>query len=93
LAKLAKKFVELSALKGKIREEGFSYRKLASIVGIAPTTLCQKINGYSCFNGEEMILLIEELDIPVESLAIYFFPSLFKKTVVCDICKRKFHRQ
>ena len=48
-------------LKGKIREQGFTYQKLAKKIGIGLTSMNYKINGKYLFNHEEMIKLKEAL--------------------------------
>ena len=68
----------LMALKGKIREEGQSIRKLAPIVGIAPNTLCLKINNKYDFSGSEMSRLCKALNIRAKDIPKYFFPDVLR---------------
>ncbi|PEW63845.1 hypothetical protein CN448_27990 [Bacillus cereus] len=68
-----RKYPELKALKGKIREENSSYRKLAEALEISTTTLNDKINGYSVFDTEEVNKIVNELKIePNEVIRIFF---------------------
>lgn len=68
-----RKYPELKALKGKIREKNSSYRKLAEALDISPTTLNDKINGYSVFDTEEVNKIVNELKIePNEVIRIFF---------------------
>lgn len=73
-----KKTVPLMALKGKIREEGTSIRKLAPVVGIAPATLCLKINSHYDFTCGEISKICERLDIKANDIPKYFFPSMLR---------------
>lgn len=67
-------YVELSALKGRIRELKSSYRRLSGETGISIDALNNKINGYSIFNAEEMDKVSDVLDIPIHEVTKYFFP-------------------
>ena len=73
-----KKYPELNALKGRLREYKISYRKLAKIIGIAINTLSDKINGFYPFNSNEIEIILETLDIKPEEIAKYFFPKYLK---------------
>ena len=60
-------------LKGKIREQGFTYQKLAKKIGIGLTSMNYKINGKHLFNHEEMIKLKEALRLTDnETIDIFF---------------------
>lgn len=50
-------------LKSKIVEAGYGQRRLASEMGMSPTTLNAKINGRSDFDAEEIIMLCKILGI------------------------------
>ncbi|MBG9616182.1 MULTISPECIES: helix-turn-helix domain-containing protein [Bacillus] len=68
-----RRYPELNYLKGKIRECNSSYRELAKVIGISPTTLNDKINGYSVFDTEEVNKIVKELNIePNEVVRIFF---------------------
>lgn len=75
MAKKKRKYPELKALKGKIREKGTSYRKLALKLGIATNTLSDKINGFYPFIGPEMEIIADELDIEPASIVVFFMPA------------------
>ena len=68
----------LMALKGKIREEGTSLRKLAPLVNIAPATLCLKINSKYDFTSIEIAKICKALDIKASDIPRYFFPSIVR---------------
>lgn len=60
-------------LKGKIREQGFTYQKLAKKIGIGLTSMNYKINGKNLFNQEEMKKLKEALRLTDnETIDIFF---------------------
>jgi hypothetical protein len=73
-----RKYHELKALKGKIRESDSSYRELARRVGMSPTTLSDKINGYSVFDTEEVNLIVHELRIEPQEIIKFFFPHMLR---------------
>jgi len=75
---LTKKQIPLNALKGKIREEGQSLRKLSPLVGIATNTLCLKINGKYDFTCSEIARMCEALNIEPEDIPKYFFPQMLR---------------
>lgn len=60
-------------LKGKIREQGFTYRKLAKKIGIGLTSMNYKINGKHLFNQEEMVKLREVLKLSDNEIIEIFF--------------------
>ena len=60
-------------LKGKIRERGLTYQKLAKKIGIGLTSMNYKINGKNLFNQEEMKKLKEALRLTDnETIDIFF---------------------
>lgn len=73
-----KKYHELSALKGRIREKGSSYRKLAKTICMGLNTLCEKVNGYYAMTAEDIEKICEELDILPQDIPKYFFPSMLR---------------
>lgn len=76
--KKKRKYPELAALKGRIREKGTSYRKIADELGIAVNTLSDKINGFYAISGPEMEQIASILDINPEDIAIFFMPGYCK---------------
>ena len=73
-----RKYPELTALKGRIREKKTSYRRLAVDLGIAVNTLSDKINGFYPFTGPEIEKIAEILDISPKDIANYFMPTYCK---------------
>lgn len=86
MTKKIKRYTELAALKGKIREEGTSYRQLAQNVGMAVNTLSDKINGYYCFDANEIhdICHALKLNEPNEIITI-FFPNMLRNSTNSDL--------
>ncbi|MBB6215631.1 DNA-binding Xre family transcriptional regulator [Anaerosolibacter carboniphilus] len=86
-----KRFVELQALKGLIREKKSSYRKLSVSIGIATNTLSDKINGFYCFGADEIDKIVDELEIEVSDIGKYFFPqkcsNYTKKNIQQSVCR------
>lgn len=78
MAKKKRKFPELKALKGKIRERGTSYRKIAEELGIGVNTLSDKINGFYAISGPEMEQIATILDIDPKDVAHFFMPVYCK---------------
>ena len=75
MASAKREYVELCALKGRIREMKKSYRKLAPELGMAPATLCNKLNGLAAFDCPEMVKLAEALEIDPKEVADFFMPG------------------
>lgn len=73
-----RKYHELKALKGKIRESDSNYRELARRIGMSPATLSDKINGYSVFDTEEVNLIVSELRIEPSEIIKFFFPHMLR---------------
>jgi len=78
MAKKKRKYPELTALKGRIREKKTSYRKLAQYLGIAVNTLSDKINGFYPISCPEMEKMAEFLDIEPKDIAKFFLPTYCK---------------
>lgn len=68
----------LNSLKGKIKEECLSYRKVSTKSGISLNAFNNKINGYSVFNTDEVSALVEILNIEPNDIIKYFFPQMFQ---------------
>lgn len=64
----------LKELKGKIRQEGSSYRKVSKAAGMSLKTFNNKINGYSAFDVDEAERIMKELHIELDDMARYFVP-------------------
>lgn len=73
-----KKYPELTALKGRIREKKTSYKQLAADLRIGPNTLSAKINGFYAISGPEMEQLATSLDIEPRDITRFFMPTYHK---------------
>jgi len=73
-----KRYAELNALKGRIREMGTNYRDLADEIGVASNSLSNKINGFQAFTTKEMEQICEALDIAPGDVARFFMPGYCK---------------
>lgn len=78
MAKKKRKYAELNALKGRIREKGTSYRKIADEMGMGANTLSDKINGFYPFYVSEMEALAILLDIAPKDVVHFFMPAYCK---------------
>jgi transcriptional regulator with XRE-family HTH domain len=77
--KKRRKYTELTALKGLIRERKTSYRELAKHLGISTNTFSDKINGFYAFDGPEMEAIAKYLDISPFEIAKFFMPEYYVK--------------
>ena len=75
MTKKKRKYPELTALKGRIREKKTSYRRIVIDLNIAVNTLSDKINGFYPFTVPEMEKLASMLDIPPKDIANFFMPA------------------
>lgn len=75
-SKKVKRFDELRALKGLIREKGTSYRKISEAIGITVNTFNDKINGFYPFSAPEIKDICNILDISGNDIVKYFFPDM-----------------
>lgn len=73
---------ELSALKGKMREEKVTYRMLSKDVEMSLNALNAKLNGYTSFTLDEAAKVIDRLGISSEEIVKYFFPSLLQNATM-----------
>lgn len=82
-------YPELHAIKGKIRECKESYRSIATQLKISPSTLSDRLNGYSVFTLNEVIDLFNLLNnkslslykkaaITEGDMPSYFFPQMLR---------------
>lgn len=62
-----------SKLLGRIKEFGFTHKRLAEAIGIDKSSLSAKFNNKSNFTQPEIDVICELLDIPNEEIGIYFF--------------------
>jgi len=78
MSKKIRRYYELSALKGLIREKGLSYRKISDSISIGVNTLCDKINGYYIMTADDIENICKELDIIPQDIPKYFFPNMLR---------------
>jgi len=78
MAKKKRRYAELNALKGRIREMGTSYRKLAEELDMGVNTLSDKINGFQAFTVSEMEQIATILDIAPTDVVRFFMPTYCK---------------
>jgi len=76
-----RKYPELTALKGKLREEKKTYRELSKEVNISLNALNDKLNGYSVLNIDEVNQIVEALGIEKEEMLRYFFPHMLRNAI------------
>jgi len=65
--------MDFSKLRGRITEKFGTESKFAKAMGMSPRTLSMKLNGLREFKPSEIILALEKLELPVESVGEYFF--------------------
>lgn len=78
MKKKQRKYPELTALKGRIREKKTSYRKLAKHLGMSSNTLSDKINGFYPISAPEMEKIADALEIDPQDVAVFFLPQYCK---------------
>ena len=79
MSKKRKRYPELTALKGLIREKKSSYRELAKEIGMGVSVFSDKINGFYAFSGPEIEAIGQYLEIDPKEVAKFFLP-LYCKT-------------
>ncbi|KLU66715.1 hypothetical protein DEAC_c13830 [Desulfosporosinus acididurans] len=87
--KKQQKYLELSALKGLIREKKSSYDKLSTELGITTNNFCDKINGFQLFDVKEVDTLSDLLDIKQTELNRYFFPHKLSGSTLKEYLSKK----
>lgn len=70
--KKIKKYPELVKIKGKLREEGLSYREASSITGISVGRINDIVNGYQQAYANEAIAICDIAKIPYSDIPIFF---------------------
>lgn len=68
-----KRYGEMRALKGKMRECNITYRQLAAKMGIGVNTLSDRLNGFYVMDIGDVASICEILDIQSEEIPKYFF--------------------
>ena len=65
--------MDYSALRKRIRSEGHTLASLATEIGMAEATLCQKLNNNYAFDQRNIVSMCEVLHIEPENIGSYFF--------------------
>lgn len=78
MAKKTKRYEELNELKGKMRSEGYTYRKLSEETGISVDAINNKLNGYSILDVDDVELIAKALNIKADEIILYFFPKMLR---------------
>ncbi len=65
--------INTSKIKGRMVEKGITQKQMAEILGIAPPTVCQKLNNIRPMDLSEAEKLMNILDIRPDEFGIYFF--------------------
>lgn len=73
-----KKYSELRALKGKMREENKTYRLLSQETGMSVDAINNKLNGYSPIDSDDVELFVKALNIEPSNIILYFFPQMLR---------------
>ena len=68
----------LNSLKGRVREEGETYRSLSKKTGMSVDSLNNKLNGYSAIDSDDVELISAALNIGPDDILTYFFPHLLR---------------
>lgn len=80
--KKVKKYEELLNLKGRMRKEGYSYRKLSEETGISVNAINDKLNGYSAMDTDDVELIAKALSIYPDEIMQYFFPQMLRNVAI-----------
>ncbi len=79
-----KRYPELNALKGKMREEKKTYRSLSAETGLSVDAINNKLNGYSPIDGDDVELFVDALGIEPKQILLYFFPQMLRNVAEGD---------
>lgn len=74
----AVKFRSYAKLRGRMSEYGHSSKSLAAAIGISESCFGNKLTCRSPWTLPETYAILENLDIPVSEIAIYFPPKEVK---------------
>lgn len=72
------KYTPLNSLKGLLKEKGFTYRKMAEILGTAANTFSDKLNGFGLFDALEIDKMADVLEVNPLDIRKYFFPVVLR---------------
>ena len=62
-------------LKARMKEKGITQKQIADVLGVAPPTISQKLNGIRPMDLNEAKTIADELEIDSADFGIYFFAS------------------
>ncbi len=79
--KKQRKYPVLQELKGKIREEGKTYKTLSLETGMSVDCINNKVNGYSAIDTDDVALFVGSLHIEPNDILRYFFPHLLRNAM------------
>lgn len=65
-------------LKGRMKEMRYNQEQMAKELGISAASLNKKLNSVNAWHWNEIKTVIEVLDIPIDHLCEYFFPSMLR---------------
>lgn len=71
---------DYSKLLGRIKEKLGKQEILAERIKLSQVSLNKKLNNQVPFTQKDIIAIVQELEIPVEEIPIYFFTQKVKKT-------------
>ena len=71
---------DFSKLRGRIKEQFGSEKAFAEKIGMAQGRLSARLNNKIHFDGEEIALAAQLLNIPDEEIGTYFFKPKFEKS-------------
>ncbi|MCM1567808.1 MAG: DUF739 family protein [Dehalobacter sp.] len=66
------------ALKGKIVEEGHTYKSLAAAIGRTPKFISNRVSGKVDFSMDDLGVIASALNIEPLEMCKYFFPTAYK---------------
>lgn len=70
---------DYSKLLGKMKEKHITQEQMAKNIGIAESTINQKLKCRTQFSQDEMRDILESLDVPLDDIVLYFFcPNTFE---------------
>lgn len=64
---------DASKVRGRMTELKISYRDMAKMLSISPTTLTSRLKNKGAFSVDEILLICRILGIPSEKIKEYFF--------------------
>ena len=62
-------------LKARMKEKGITQKQIADVLGVAPPTVSQKLNGIRPMDLNEAKTIADELEIDSADFGVYFFAS------------------